>query len=127
MYDSTLDPIAKKREELRIRDDAIVQAWQSGARYADIARAFDMSPDNAAQRIKVWERRRQRAASADPFDRVTLVTARKLRSNGLTTVQQVLDLYPEGLLRMRHFGRKSLHDVERHFVPLLQRAQAEIR
>lgn len=52
----------------------------------------------------------------DPFEGLTPRTARLLRGQGLTTVQQVIAMYPEPLLDIRNFGYKSLREVERCFL-----------
>jgi DNA-directed RNA polymerase alpha subunit len=55
--------------------------------------------------------------SANDFADLTTRTARLLVGQGLTTAQQVIELYPEALLAIRGFGYKSLREVERCFLP----------
>ena len=59
----------------------------------------------------------KRDEAADPFGMLSPRTARLLRGQGLTRVDQVTALYPEALLDIRGFGFKSLREVEKHFLP----------
>ena len=53
----------------------------------------------------------------DDFVVLTPRTAKLLVGQGLSTVQQVIDSYPETLLEIRGFGYKSLREIERCFLP----------
>ena len=52
----------------------------------------------------------------DDFVALTPRTAKLLVGQGLSTVQQVIDCYPETLLEIRGFGYKSLREIERCFL-----------
>jgi len=56
-------------------------------------------------------------SSADDFAALTPRTAKLLLGQGLTTSQQIIERYPEGLLAIRGFGFKSLREIERCFLP----------
>ena len=56
-------------------------------------------------------------AIPDEFAAFTSRTAKLLVGQGLTTAQQVIDRYPEDLLKIKGFGYKSLREVERCFLP----------
>ena len=113
-----MESIATQRLRRRKRDEAMTAAHAAGKTYAEISREFGVSSSLVPKRIQFILRQKQIEQSADPFDRIQPHTARVLKSIGLETVEQVLAKYfAEELLQVRGFGRKALHDVEKHFLP----------
>ena len=50
------------------------------------------------------------------IDQLNDRVVRVLKSHGVTEVEQLLTLYPEGLLRLQGFGFKALRHVEAEFL-----------
>lgn len=50
------------------------------------------------------------------IDQLNDRVVRVLKTHGVTEVEEVLALYPEGLLRLHGFGFKALRNVESEFL-----------
>ncbi len=113
---TVLDPIARQRSMRSKRDLEMVAAWAAGQSHADIARAFQLSKENVKDRIERHFQARQRAASSDPFDKISPRLRTLLLQEGLTTVNEVVGRYrSKALFKMRNFGYKSLKEIETWF------------
>jgi hypothetical protein len=64
-------------------------------------------------------------AGDDLWEETLMVSVRQLnclKNSGATTVQDVIDLYPYGLLKLKNFGRKSLREIEQELNALFSQS-----
>jgi transposase len=114
-----LEKISQDQERRRERDRRIVAARESGQSYAAIGREFGLSAGNVKDRIKRYFREQQKAASDDPFVKLSSRTLKILQREGLMTADRVFRLYRRNeLLCLHGFGTKSLREIEKWFHPL---------
>ena len=67
--DTYLAQIEADREDIFRRDQKIVAAWESGQKYSEIARAFDLSKGNVKDRIERFYRaKRNHVSKGRHFD-----------------------------------------------------------
>ena len=114
--DTYLAQIEADREDIFRRDQKIVAAWESGQKYSEIARAFDLSKENVKDRIERFYRAKRNHASTNPFDKISQRTQNIFQKVGISTVEQVVDRYNRNeLLCIDNFGRKGLREIEMWF------------
>ena len=114
--DTYLAQIEADREDIFRRDQKIVAAWESGQKYSEIARAFDLSKGNVKDRIERFYRAKRNHASTNPFDKISQRTQNIFQKVGISTVEQVVDRYNRNeLLCIDNFGRKGLREIEMWF------------
>ena len=114
--DTYLMQIEADREDIFRRDQKIVAAWESGQKYSEIARAFDLSKGNVKDRIERFYRAKRNHESTNPFDKISQRTQNIFQKVGISTVEQVVDRYNRNeLLCIDNFGRKGLREIEMWF------------
>ncbi len=115
MENDLLQSIAARKLAIKKRDEKMYALYQCGSDFSTIARAFDMTRENAINRIQRWELAIAKANSTNPFEKVSDRTARLLRDNGMNTPEAVQQAGPQALLRIRNFGTKALLEVQKYF------------
>jgi transposase len=114
--DTYLAQIEADREDIFRRDQKIVAAWESGQKYSEIARAFDLSKGNVKDRIERFYRTKRNHESTNPFDKISQRTQNIFQKVGISTVEQVVDRYNRNeLLCIDNFGRMGLREIETWF------------
>jgi len=111
-----LDQTSAERAARDRRDQQIAAARESGQSYAAIGRMFQMSGDNAKDRIARLHQKERIRKSDDPFVKLAPRTLGLLQAQGLLTVEKVVDAYQRNeLYSIRDFGTKRLREVEKWF------------
>lgn len=115
MGNDLMQRIAAEKLAIKKRDQKMYAMYQSGVGFSMIAREFEMSRQNAINRIRRWQLALAKVDCTDPFEMISDRTAKLLRNNGMTTLEAVINANPQELLQIKNFGRKSLDEVQRFF------------
>jgi len=115
MGNDLLQRIAAEKLAIKRRDEKMYAMYQSGVGFSLIAREFEMSRQNAINRIRRWQLSLAKVNCTNPFELISDRTAKLLRDNGMTTLEAVKNANPQELLQIKNFGRKSLNEVQRYF------------
>ena len=115
MGNDLLQKIAAEKLAIKKRDEKMYALYQSGVGFSMIAREFEMSRQNAINRIRRWQLSLAKINCTNPFELISDRTAKLLRDKGMTTLEAVKNANPQELLQIKNFGRKSLNEVQRYF------------
>jgi hypothetical protein len=90
----------------------VLAAYRGGSRKCDLAKSLGLSQGRVGQIIERAKRVEADEDSVDSFDRLSERVRNCLRSEGLRTVEQVIQRERQGTLReITNLGSRSLHEI----------------